>query len=148
MWVIRFISEVTPEILEGDVFEQDPQSDQYFIDFSGIELSNSLLEIIKIEGLRSWNANFNNSSFDNFSCTGCAFTGSSFENAEFINVAFDNCDLTGTNFFNSNIHNVDVDGSKFDGAIWSDGRICGENSIGKCKYSNQMLQLTRGLSAF
>jgi len=50
--VLRFISEAKPELIDGDVFEQDLQSDRYFIDFSGVDLSDSDIEIMEIQNLR------------------------------------------------------------------------------------------------
>jgi uncharacterized protein YjbI with pentapeptide repeats len=130
--VLRFISEVSPEILKGDVFEQDPQSDRYFVDFSNIQLSGTSLEIIEVSDLRIWFSNFNYSYFDNFSCEGCGFTGSSFKNAEFNDVNFEGSDFSGANFTGSNIEDAYIKGANFEGATWSDGRKCGQKSIGKC----------------
>lgn len=130
--VLRFISEVSPEILRGDVFEQDSQSDQYFVDFSNIQLSRVSLDIIELSGLRIWSSNFDNSTFYNFSCKGCGFTGSSFIGAEFNIVNFEGSDFSGANFTDSNIGDAFIEGANFENATWTDGRKCGEKSIGKC----------------
>ena len=131
--VLRFISEVYPEILKGDVFEQDPQSDPYFVDLSGLQLQDTLIDIIETEDLRLWNANFDNSTFYNFSCIRCGFSGATFKNVDFTQVSLIDSDFTGSNFNGSNIEKVDIDGAIFDEAIWSDGRKCSEQSIGTCK---------------
>jgi hypothetical protein len=130
--VLRFISEVSPEILKGDVFEQDPQSNRYYVDFSNIQLSEVSLETIEVSGLRMWFANFNDSSFDNFSCEGCGFTGSSFKNVEFNDVNFEGSDFSGANFTDSNIEEAYIEEANFIDALWSDGKKCGQKSIGKC----------------
>lgn len=130
--VLRFISEVAPEILEGDVFEQDPQSEQCFIDLSGVQLENISIGIFEIKGLRIWAANFDNSSFYNFSCDECGFSNSTFKNVDFNSVSITNSDFTGANFLGSNIEGVEVEGSIFDGAIWSNGKVCSKKSVGKC----------------
>ena len=130
--ILRFISEVHPEILKGDVFEQDPQSERYFVDFSNVRLSEVSLGIIQISDLRIWFSNFDDSSFYNFACERCGFTGSSFKNAEFYDVNFEGSDFSGANFTGSNIKDAHIEGADFEGAIWSDGRKCGKYSIGKC----------------
>jgi uncharacterized protein YjbI with pentapeptide repeats len=131
--VLRFVSEVDPEILKGDVFEQDPQSDAYFVDLSGIQLSGISIDIIEAEGLRLSGATFDNSTFHHFSCTRCGFSGGTFKNVDFTQVSLVGSDFTGANFLGSNIDEVDLDGAIFDAAIWSDGRKCSEQSRGACK---------------
>ncbi len=130
--VLRFISEVDPVMLKGDVFEQDPQSDRYFVDLSGVELSSSNIDIIAVEGLRIWGADFDNTTFYNFECDGCGFANSTFRDAEFNDVSFVNSDLTAVDFEGSNVDSVDLDGAILDSAKWSDGRVCAKKSIGMC----------------
>lgn len=129
---LRFISEVTPEILRGDVFEQDPQSDPYFVDLSNIDLSKSDIEVIEAYDMRAWNSMFNGSSFHNFSCIGCGFNHSSFRNARFSYTNLEYSDFTGANLFGSNIEEAFIEGAIFDDAVWSDGRKCAKGSIGQC----------------
>lgn len=42
-------------------------------------------------------------------------------------------DLTGANLLDADLTGANLDGARLDGAVWIDGRICAEASIGSCK---------------
>lgn len=132
--MLRLLSEVAPHLLNGDVFEQDPQSEPYFIDFSRQDLSHSLINIIEMEQLRFWYSNFNQTHFYNFSCEQCSLSGSSFIKATFTEVSFAGSDLRSSDFTQSNIQSAYLEGALLGGATWSNGKLCTQDSIGSCHF--------------
>ncbi len=130
--ILRYISEAEPHILHGDVFEQDPQSEPYFVDLSNIDLSNTRISIMEIEYARLWGANFTHATFSNFTCSECGLAGASFRNAEFSSTVLDGFDLTNADFRGANVKHVYFGDAILDRAKWTDGRLCKESSIGEC----------------
>ena len=72
-------------------------------------------------------ANFEKAQFIGANLTRVDFMGSTL-----IDANFQNANLVEANFVSSNITNANFDGANFNGAIWTDGKKCGLNSIGKC----------------
>jgi uncharacterized protein YjbI with pentapeptide repeats len=68
--------------------------------------------------------------------------GADFRGAELEKVNFQNADLRNANFQNADLEEADLKGAKIEGTnfsraeleytIWTDGRVCGEDSIGGC----------------
>ena len=73
-------------------------------------------------------ANFEKSDFTSSNLTRVNFTG-----ATLIEVNFQNSNLIEANFTSSNITNANFEGSNLIGAIWTNGEVCGPDSIGICK---------------
>ncbi len=130
---LRYVSEAQPHIIHGDIFEQDSQSDPYFVDLSNIDLSNTKISIMETEHVRLWGANFTDATFYNFTCSECGLTGASFRNAEFSFAVLDGSDLTDADFRGANVKHVYFGNAILDRAKWTDGRLCKEGSIGECK---------------
>ena len=72
-------------------------------------------------------ANFEKAQFIGANLTRVDFMGSTL-----IDANFQNANLVEANFVSSNITNANFDGANLNGAIWTDGKKCGLNSIGKC----------------
>ena len=72
-------------------------------------------------------ANFEKAQFIGANLTRVDFMGSTL-----IDANFQNANLVEANFVSSNITNANFDGANLNGAIWTDGKKCGINSIGKC----------------
>ena len=73
-------------------------------------------------------ANFEKSEFTSSNLTRVNFTA-----ATLIEVNFQNSNLIEANFTSSNITNANFEGSNLIGAIWTNGEVCGPDSIGICK---------------
>ena len=73
-------------------------------------------------------ANFENSDFSSSNLTRVNFKGASLISANFKNANLFGADLKSANVLNANFENANLNES-----IWTDGRICGLDSIGKCR---------------
>ncbi len=130
--VLRFISEVEPDLLRSSPFEQDPQAAPYHINLNHSDLSSSDIEIMSIDSLDFSSSNFERTNFYEFSCDDCSFDSSSFRNASFVSTSFSGSDLSNADFKGSNISNAYLEGAKLEFAIWSNGIVCAKGSIGTC----------------
>ena len=70
---------------------------------------------------------FEKSDFTSSNLTRANFTGSTL-----IEVNFKNSNLIEANFTSSNINGANFEGANLNNAIWTDGSVCGVESIGKC----------------
>lgn len=130
--ILRFISQEYPQILEADIFEQDPQSDPYFIDLSHTNFSGKEFEIMELEHVKlSW-SDFSNSKMYNVVCKSCGLSGANFINTDFMLVDFSDSDLICANFTGADIRRIQFGNADLSGAIWTNGHKCHTGSIGKC----------------
>ena len=77
------------------------------------------------------------------SCPGCMLyyarlsgidlSGANLRGASLIGATMRNATLRNVNFYGARIKGIDFSGADLSGATWSDGRVCGEGSIGYCK---------------
>ena len=130
--VLRFVSQAYPQILEADIFEQDPQSDPYFIDLSDIDFSDIEFAIMEIERAQLSGSNFSNGRIYNVACKECGLSGANFTNTDFMGVDFSDSDLTFSNFTGADIRHIHFGDADLSGATWTDGSKCHTGSIGKC----------------
>lgn len=63
----------------------------------------------------------------------CDFSRSDLSDARLVNVSFSDSDLSGARLQSAELINVSFERTRLDGAIWTDGRICAENSMGLCR---------------
>ena len=73
-------------------------------------------------------ANFEKSNFTSSNLTRANFTG-----ATLIEANFQYSNLIEADFTSANILNANFEGANLNNAVWTDGKKCGQNSIGVCK---------------
>ena len=60
-------------------------------------------------------------------------TRANFQGSSLIGANFKNANLMEANFTSANILNANFENSNLNGATWTDGRVCGADSLGVCK---------------
>lgn len=95
---------------------------------SGAELENATfndarLDATDLSGARLINCDFN----------GASLSGARLNSAEMINADFMDADLTGSDLTGAVMINAEFMAARLEGATWTDGRRCGQGSVGECR---------------
>ncbi|ADU65876.1 pentapeptide repeat-containing protein [Desulfurispirillum indicum] len=96
----------------------------------GANLRSANLAEGNFEGARMEAANLMHANFQ-----GANLRGVNFQSAELRSTDFRNAALNGANFrWSRNIESAQFDGANLEEAIWVNGQVCAEGSIGQCRY--------------
>ncbi|SMF77351.1 pentapeptide repeat-containing protein [Pseudobacteriovorax antillogorgiicola] len=117
-------------------------------DFSGSCLNQSNFSAAQLKG----QINFSGSDLSGTTFAGASFSlgidfsaarlqGANFQGATWqpsskatsFNINFADADLRGANFLRSDVTGLNFSGAQLEGATWTDGRICSEQSVGVCR---------------
>jgi len=107
-------------------------------DLSGALMKNMNLSLADLRGAQLMGANL---SFSNLSAVllndadvrQATLVGVNLSGADLEGTRFDGADLSYVDFGGANMAGASFNGVKLDKAIWRDGRICAEGSIGQCQ---------------
>lgn len=77
-------------------------------------------------------ANFSQAQITSTDFSNADLREANFKDATLIDVEFGDADLRKANFLGATMTNIGWESAKLEGAIWSDGRICGKRSLGSC----------------
>ena len=131
--LIRYLSEITPHVLRADLYEQDPQSEPYYLDFSYTDFSGTEVSSLQLNEAQFSGSTFKHAAISNFQCERCGFWKADFQNARLLSVDLSHSDLTGANFMGAELVDLLLDGAQLGGVTWTDGNICAAGSIGVCQ---------------
>ena len=131
--VIRYLSETVPHILQADLYEQDPQSEPYYLEFSYTNFSHTQVSSLQLNEAQFSGSTFENATITNFVCIHCGFWKANFQNARLLSVDFSHADLIGADFTGAELIDVSLNGAHLNGAIWTDERVCTRGSVGMCQ---------------
>lgn len=87
--------------------------------------NDARLDAADLSGAGLINCDFNNASL----------SGARLNDARIVNADFMDADLIGTDMTGADLINVEFMAARLDGAKWTDGRRCGQGSVGGCKFS-------------
>ena len=107
-------------------------------DLSGAQMKNMNLSRADLRSVQLMGANL---SFSNLSAVllndadvrQATLVGANLSGADLGGARFDGADLSYVNFGGASMADASFNGVKLDKAIWRDGRICAEGSIGQCQ---------------
>jgi len=107
-------------------------------DLSGARMKNMNLSRADLRGAQLMGANL---SFSNLSAVllndadvrQATLVGANLSGADLEGARFDGTDLSYADFGGANMAGASFNGVKLDKAIWHDGRVCAEGSIGQCQ---------------
>lgn len=71
--------------------------------------------------------------FVNVSAVGADFSGADLSGSSFTNTDVSRADFRNANLRGAKLVNTDWEGADFSGATWVNGKVCGANSIGRCR---------------
>ncbi|MCI1273815.1 MAG: pentapeptide repeat-containing protein [Clostridiaceae bacterium] len=116
-------------------------------DFNKVLSGDKNLYELRIEGANLSGkdlsgANFTNTDLEGADLSGANLTGANFTHADLEEVNLKGANLTNAIFYHADLEEADMKGANITGAnfkqaeleyaIWSDGRVCAEGSIGGC----------------
>jgi uncharacterized protein YjbI with pentapeptide repeats len=107
-------------------------------DFTGEDLSGTTLAEVDLSNANLSGANLTKTDLSSANLTGANLTEADLSNANLFGANLTNANLFKANLFGanltgSNLTGAHLFGANFSNALWIDGTICGEGSIGKCK---------------
>ena len=79
-----------------------------------------------------YETNFQGANFEKTDFTSANLTRANFTGATLIEANFKNSNLIEANFSSANIVGANFEGANLNNATWTDGSVCGIESIGKC----------------
>ena len=119
-----------------------PNSNLTFTSFIQVNFTKSIMMNSNLS-----NGNFSEANFFRVNLYESVLEGGNFEKANFesanltrtnfkaaslIETSFKNSNLFGANLTSANLLNANFEGANLNEVIWTDGKKCGTNSIGKC----------------
>ncbi len=107
--------------------QQIKNEDLTATNFAGSAVVNS-----RFEANQLGRTDFSGSSVTNTRFLHCELGEADFRGSQLVNVKFEHSDLKLVNFQGAGMVGVDFHQSDLSGAIWVDGRVCKEGSVGKC----------------
>ena len=81
-----------------------------------------------------YETNFEGGNFEKTNFSSANLTRANFKASSLIESNFTNANLFEADFTGANILNANFEGANLNNATWADGKKCGLNSIGECKF--------------
>lgn len=103
------------------------------IDWSGCDMQGKLLRGVDLSRAKLDYANFSRADLSGSRLEHVSLVGANLNAADLNNVDLSNADLSNTDLTDANLLSATLDGAVLSHAIWSDGRVCAEGSVGQCQ---------------